>query len=223
MPLVTAKEFLDRAKGDVWDKVLSHGPAETLLNALTTGGVTAGDQTGQLSVGPGGFTITNMGKPDDSSGATPVAPMDRSKLWSLNVNPSGGSFSKGDFAAGGTFGPNKSGFISKGPLRLDAGYGVVNPYTPSENLQDPRLTAAQQFSKQGTPEPWAKLGFEFGTPTKQRAAGVASDFQSKSALDEAVAPFVKQEQDAPLKSARDEAEQFINDYRSQNQDAWWRP
>jgi len=219
---LTPQALLERTKGailDSWENAIpkdamgqplthSGAPGE-LLNAFQSGSISNEDETGRVSVGPGGFTITN------DSALNP--PEDQSKVWSLEVNPSGGALTKGDFAVGGTFSPSKSGFISKGPFRLDAGYGVVDAYQPPADIQDPRLTQAQQFSKQGGPEPWAKLGFEFGVPKEMRMGPVNSP---KSVLDQAVSPFVKNDQVVPVKSAREEAEQFINDYRTQNPEAW---
>jgi len=187
---------------------IHRGPGTALLDMATTGQLKVSDETGTISVGPYGFQITNSSDADE-----------KLKPWSLDVGSDAASFSKGDFGIGGTYGTNKSGFIRKGPIRIDAGYGRVTPYLPSD-------TVAPQNTyqiKQGAPEKWIKVGVELGTPKEMRGLDVFPEFQAETAVDRAVKPFISSEPFAPaIKTAREEAEDFLTRYKEKNED-WWRP
>ena len=187
------------------------GPAIPLLDMVTTGQLTKADDTGSVSVGPYGFQVTNA-----------PAVRDGSKAWSLDVNPEGASFAKGDFGIGGTYGMEKSAFIRKGPIRIDAGYGVVNPHVPPDRIA-PVLSYTPKEPVIGPKEGWIQLGVELGKPKETRAMEVMPEVQAQSAVEQAVEPFTAvNASPPPVKTAREEAEEFLKSYKDKNE-GWWRP
>lgn len=231
---VTPQALLERTKNSLlsnWQEAIPknfmgqpethRGPAIPLLDMVTTGQLRKGDETGSVSVSPYGFQITNSPQPNFESGKPIV--IDESKIWSLDVGPGRASYSKGDFGIGGTsFGSTKSGYIRKGPVRLEAGYGVVNPYAPSSNVA-PIESYTPKEPEFGPEEKWVKLGVEFGTPKEMRGMNVMPELQTKYAVEQAVQPFTAvNASPPPVKTAREEAEEFLKDYKDKNED-WWRP
>lgn len=205
---------------DINGRPLDHGGSvAALLGSATTGQINAQDDTGSISVGPGGIRLTNEVLDKDKSNKLI---QDRSKTWALNINPlfKSGSFSKGDFSIGGTLGENKSGYISKGPLRFDAGYGVVEPYTPDSRIAEPGSYQLQAGSR----EPWAKLSVNLGN--NERNLLMPVDFAVENAVSTAIQRDLPEDlQPPPLKgtqTGKEYAEQFLKEYSKQNED-WWRP
>lgn len=205
---------------DVSGRPLDHGgSAAALLGSATTGQINAQDDTGSVSVGPGGIYLTN--KVFDRDKQNQLI-QDRSKTWALNINPlfKSGSFSKGDFSIGGTLGENKSGYISKGPLRFDAGYGVVEPYYPDSRIAEPGSYQLQT----GGREPWAKLSVNLGN--NERDLPIPVDFAVENAVNTAIQRDLPEDlqptQLEDTQTGKEYAEQFLKEYSKQNED-WWRP
>jgi len=232
---LTPRALLERTKNAVlsnWQEAIpkdatgrpyqQRGAAEPLLNMVTGRTLTKGDSTGTVSVGPYGISINNIPQQDPDSNEPPIV-RDQKDVWNLQINPlaRGASFNKGDFGIGGTYGADKSGFIRKGPFRLDAGYGSVTPYLPSEEI-----APANSYKVEATPaEGWVKLGVELGTPKEFRMTNVMPELQSRLAVDQAVEPYRESKSFAPVsevKSASEEADEFLKKYREENE-GWWRP
>ena len=183
-----------------------------VLNTLTSGQINASDDTGSVSVGPGGIYLSNRT-------SSPEALQKESDIWNLEINPlaKAGSFSKGDFGIGGTFGMDKSGFVRKGPFRVDAGYGLAPTYVPSAEVATPgsyRVTP-------GANEPWAKLSVELGDKFQMQRPD--SDMAAKFAVENAVQRDLpaQTQQQTSNQSGREYAEEFLKDYIGENEN-WWR-
>lgn len=183
-----------------------------VLNTLSTGQINVSDDTGSINVGPGGIYLSNR---RDSPDALQKEP----EIWNLEINPlaKAGSFSKGDFGIGGTFGSDKSGFIRKGPFRMDAGYGSAPTYAPSSEIAP---IGSYQVTSKGN-EPWAKLSVELGD--KFGMPGPDPEMAAKLAVEDAVKRDLpaQVEQQSTNQSGREYAEEFLKDYINENEN-WWR-
>ena len=198
---------------DVMGQPLDYDPAvKNVLNTLRSGQIDAADDTGSISVGPYGIYLNNRNN-------TPESLQKESDVWNLQVNPlaRAGSFSKGDFGIGGTFGQDKSGFIRKGPIRIDAGYGQTPVYSPS-----PAAAPYGSYqTKTAGNEPWAKLSVELGDTNRmvQPAPDMAARFAVENAIQR---DLPKQAQEEPTgESVKEYTDSFLKNYIDKNED-WWR-
>lgn len=199
-------------KGTMGEPLDYQGDVGNLLNTLRSGQINASDDTGSINVGPGGIYLSNRTY-------SPEAIQKESDIWNLEINPlaRAASFSKGDFGVGGTFGADKSGYIRKGPVRLDAGYGPAPVYTPSADVAPP---GSYQITPGGN-EPWAKLSVELGEkfPMMESDPETAAKYAVERAVQRDL-PAQGQQQ-GTNQSGREYAEQFLKDYIDQNEN-WWR-
>jgi len=199
---------------DMMGQPLEYDPAAgNVLNTLRSGQINAADDTGSISVGPQGIYLSNRNNTSENL-------QKESDIWNLEINPltRAGSFSKGDFGIGGTFGQDKSGFIRKGPVRIDAGYGQTPVYSPS-----PAVAPYGSYQTRATGnEPWAKLSLELGDTNRMMQP--VPDMAAKFAVENAIQrDLPKQVQEEPAgESVKEYANAFLKDYMDKNED-WWRP
>jgi hypothetical protein len=85
-----------------------HSPqAAQLINAFTTGRITGSDETGSVSVGPGGFNIQSANGWNAGLGTGGLT-VDSGKGFSARVNPQGAAVNFGSVGVQGTWAGDKS-------------------------------------------------------------------------------------------------------------------
>jgi hypothetical protein len=85
-----------------------HSPqAAQLINAFTTGRITGSDETGSVSVGPGGFNIQSANGWNAGLGTGGLT-VDSGKGFSARVNPQGAAVNFGPVGVQGTWAGDKS-------------------------------------------------------------------------------------------------------------------
>lgn len=189
---VNSALFSEGPGGQAWRD--HAGPAKALLNFAQSGGLAGGDATGSMSVGPSGINLNKRGA-------------DGRPEWALSVSPAASSAGLrvgDDFSVGASWAKgNPSGFLSKGPVKVEGGYG-----------------RPPGFDGSATPGGWGQVSFSAGgsgpVDVESQVGGVAG------AVDQAVSPYVRQERLAEPVSARDEMERLLQERRSSDP-YWYRP
>jgi hypothetical protein len=186
------KEWRSLLPRDQFGQPLGHrGGMESVAEFATTGQLTAGDETGQVRLGPSGFTVERSSA-DGSPG------------WKAVMGGDAASLQVGDVAVGGSWGQGApSGFIGVGPVQLDGGYG----HSPN-----PLAGPPAPGSKPGA---WGELSVRLG----RRSGPFSAERSARQAgreLDTAVSPFAQPEQLPPAVSAREEMERQLAEYRARN-------
>ncbi len=206
--LLTGKNFLDkfrqglsgyieRVRPHVYDDDATND--RDLVNAFFTP-TSDDDEDQRFGIGPRGIVASK------TSGRG-----DRASDWQLELNPwrSSGAFSAGDFKIGGNAGMSPSVFVSKGPFRVDAGYGFAPAPIP--------MGAAAPEAK---PSKWAKLSVDFQPergPQTPPEVTIDRAFESED-----MRPYAPAKDYGAMETARDAAEKLVNDYREANP-YWYRP
>lgn len=199
------------------------GPFDALMGFAQGGGLFGEDETGRVSAGLQGFSVTRRGR-------------DGRDAWNLSVDPAGQSLQVGgkDISAGVNWNSSSpSGELRLGSLRLSGGRGqapggsgtMIAPAVNRGGFLDDGLGRSQGSDAPipaGRPGNWGRIDFRVGQP----AMGIPEEMISGLAemkSNQAVAPFaVGGAPERSVPSARDELDAQLLDYRNRNQ-YWYRP
>lgn len=216
------KEWQSAIPRGVADQPMGHeGGARALLNFAQSGQLGGGDGTGRVMAGPAGLSIQRY--ETDLQGGAPRL----KEAWGLDVNPvaSSASLRRGDISVGGTWdASNPSGFVRKGGLELRGGMGFApGAEGPGAPFAGPAAQGYGPVRQSMPPQPgaWGFVQFEAGAKPKSMSEG-AIERRSMMESDRALAPFGQPKEEAIPRTAREELEQQLNEYRGENP-YWYRP
>ena len=189
-----------------------HSPqAAQLINAFTTGRITGSDETGSVSVGPGGFNVQSANRWSAGLGTGGLT-FDSGKGFSGRVNPQGAGINVGPVGVQGTWAGDKSiqANINLGRDKMSAmGMGMPMPRfmsefvtpEPSKQAVYPMLESDSKYlNKVGS------AGNEF-IPVPQQGFGL-----------QGMSPLQRYgvEVEQPMSAARKLMEQQTEEYKARN-------